>query len=370
MFYVNEVKLNNFRCYSSKTVTFMPKINIIYGKNAVGKTTILESIAYLGLLKSFRDAKDVDLIKNGEDFFFIKAAFCETDSENKDEIIVSYNENGKKVKKNNYIYQRNSDYIGYFNVVTFDPSDLDLVKGAPVLRRSFLNINLSQMDKTYMLSLMKYNKILKKRNEYLKTTDTNKLDYTYLDTITSLLSDEAQVIIKKRREFVEKLNTYVNKYGKLISSGEENIKIEYIPCCIDKKNIKDEYTSKLNKDILLKTTTIGPHRDELKLYINEKEANIYASQGQIRSIVISLKLGLSEYMKKQNDKQIVLLDDVFSELDSNRQVKLLDILQENSQIFITTTEVGHINQTILNNSNLIEFRKEIVWVFLTKTKKR
>ena len=115
MFYVKEIKLNNFRCYGSKTVTFMPKINIIYGKNAVGKTTILESIAYLGLLKSFRDAKDVDLIKNGEDFFFIKASFCETDSENKDEIIVSYNENGKKVKKNNYIYQKNSDYIGYFN---------------------------------------------------------------------------------------------------------------------------------------------------------------------------------------------------------------------------------------------------------------
>ena len=150
MFYVKEVKLNNFRCYSSKTVTFMPKINIIYGKNAVGKTTILESIAYLGLLKSFRDAKDVDLIRNGEEFFFIKAAFCETDSENKDEIIVSYNENGKKVKKNNYIYQKNSDYIGYFNVVTFDPSDLDIVKGAPVLRRSFLNINLSHMDKAYM----------------------------------------------------------------------------------------------------------------------------------------------------------------------------------------------------------------------------
>lgn len=370
MFYIEGVKLNNFRCYGTKTLSFMPKINIIYGKNAVGKTTVLESIAYLGLLKSFRGAKDSDLIKNEEDFFFIKANFSATDEELSDEVIVSYNENGKKIKKNNYIYQKNSDYIGYFNVVTFDPSDLDLVKGAPVLRRSFLNINLSQMDKTYMISLMKYNKILKRRNEYLKNTDANKIDYTYLDTITSLLAEEAQTIVQKRKEFVEKLDAYVNKYGKSISDDKESIRIEYIPSCLSMDNIKDEYNNKIKKDILLKTTTIGPHRDELKFYINEKEASIYASQGQNRSIVISLKLGLSEYMKKLNDKQIVLLDDVFSELDSNRQMKLLSILHENCQIFITTTEVDHINQTILNNSNLIEFRKEIVWVFLTKTIKR
>ena len=171
MFYVKELKLNNFRCYNSKSVTFSPKINIIYGKNAVGKTTVLESIGYLGLLKSFRDAKDGDLIKNSEDFFFIKAKFCDTKDDNLDEIIVSYNENGKKIKKNNYIYQKISDYIGYFNVVTFDPSDLDIIKGAPLVRRGFLNINLSQMDKTYMLSLMKYNKILKKRKKYRSKQD-------------------------------------------------------------------------------------------------------------------------------------------------------------------------------------------------------
>ena len=358
MFYVKELELNNFRCYGAKSVTFEPKINIIYGKNAVGKTSVLESIAYLGVLKSFRDAKDSDLIKKGEDFFFIKASFLDTDTKDKDEIIVSYNENGKKVKKNNYIYQKNSDYIGYFNVVTFDPSDLDLIKGAPIVRRGFLNVNLSQIDKTYMISLMKYNKILKKRNEYLKNIDSNKIDHTYLDAITSLLADEATIIIKKRREFLENLCIYVNKYGKLISNNEENIKIEYVPCCIDEINIKNEYIDKKHKDILLKTTTIGPHRDELKLYINEKDASIYASQGQIRSAVIALKLGLSEFMKKTNDKQVVLLDDVFSELDSNRQMKLLEMLVTNSQIFITATEVDHINQTILNESNLIEFRKE------------
>ena len=192
MFYINSIKLNNFRCYSSKAITFAPNINIIYGQNAVGKTTVLESIAYLGLLKSFRDAKDADLIKNDETYFFINGKFNDDEDKNMVDIVVSYNDKGKHIKKNSYIYQKNSDYIGYFNVVSFDPSDLELVKGAKALRRRFLNINISQIDKEYMLSLMKYNKILKKRNEYLKNDDKKAVDMVYLDTLTTLLAEEAK----------------------------------------------------------------------------------------------------------------------------------------------------------------------------------
>ena len=356
MFYIDSLKLNNFRCYSNKTINFSPTINIIYGENASGKTTILESLAYLGILKSFRDAKDVDLIKNGEDFFFISAKIKEDEDKNTD-LVVSYNNKGKNIKKNSYIYQKNSDYIGYFNVISFDPTDLEMIKGAPQVRRKFLNINISQIDKAYMLSLMKYNKILKKRNEYLKNNDKNSIDLLYLDTITKMLTDEAKIIIKKRREFIDKINGFISSNSLSLTKNKEDVRLVYNPQC-EECDVEKESKNRQSKDILLKTTTFGPHRDDVMVYINDKEASIYASQGQTRTCVIAIKLGLSEYMININNKQIVLLDDVFSELDNSRQDELLKVLSDKCQIFITSTGVDHINQTILSKSNLIEFRKE------------
>lgn len=368
MFYINSIKLNNFRCYSSKAIAFSPNINIIYGQNAVGKTTVLESIAYLGLLKSFRDAKDADLIKNNESYFFINGKFNDDEDKNMVDIVVSYNDKGKHIKKNSYIYQKNSDYIGYFNVVSFDPSDLELVKGAKALRRRFLNINISQIDKEYMLSLMKYNKILKKRNEYLKNDDKKAVDMVYLDTLTTLLAEEAKYIIRKRKEFIEELNPYIRECSLKMTEGKEEVELTFSPNS-DELNVEKEYKSKERYDIAAKKTTVGPHRDDILVLINKKDADIYASQGQVRTAVIAIKLALSEYMKKINDKQIILLDDVFSELDMQRQEDLLNILSEKNQIFITSTGIEHINQAILSKSNLIEFRKEEqVWVFSKKTR--
>ena len=355
MFYIKSVKLNNFRCYSSKSIEFKPNVNIIYGENAIGKTTVLEAIGYLGLCKSFRGAKDADLIKNEEEYFFINGKFNSDDDENVD-ITVSYNENAKKIKKNNYIYQKNSDYIGYFNVVSFDPSDLELIKGAPVLRRGFLNVNISQIDKQYLLSLMKYNKILKKRNEYLKMNDANSLDMVYLDTITIMLCQEALYIIRKRSNFIEEINKYIKEASLKITNNKEIVELTYSPNTVF-ENVEKEYKNKLKYDAVAKTTTVGPHRDDVVIKINEKEADIYASQGQVRTAVIAIKLGLSEYMKTINENQILLFDDVFSELDGNRQKELLDILEEKSQIFITSTSVDGIDQAVLSKSNLIMFRK-------------
>ncbi len=357
MFYIKDIKLNNFRCYGHKEQSFSPNINIIYGQNAVGKTTILEAIAYLGLLKSFRGAKDGDLIKNNEEYFFINGKFSTKDEDKLVDIVASYNGKDKNIKKNSYIYQKNSDYIGYFNVVSFDPSDLELIKGAKALKRRFMNINISQIDKEYMLSLMRYNKILKKRNEYLKNNDKNSIDEIYLDTLTSMLSKEAKYIIRKRTNFIDEINPYVKECSLKITSGKEEVKLIFSPNSFQ-ENVEKEYKNKEKYDIAAKTTTVGPHRDDLKILINEKDADVYASQGQIRTAVISIKLALSEYMKKTNDKQIILLDDVFSELDMQRQEDLLEILSDKNQIFITSTGIDQINQAILSKSNLIEFRKE------------
>ena len=368
MFYIKSIKLNNFRCYDTKSIDFSPNINIIYGQNAVGKTSILESIAYLGLLKSFRDAKDGDLIKNDESYFFINGKFVEDEDNNVVDITASYNDKGKHIKKNSYIYQKNSDYIGYFNVVSFDPSDLELVKGAKALRRRFLNINISQIDKEYMLSIIRYNKILKKRNDYLKNEDKKDIDLVYLDTLTTMLAKEAKYIIRKRSEFLNELNPYIKECSLKMTGSKEEVELIFSPNSTA-ENVEKEYRLKEKYDIAAKKTTIGPHRDDILVLINKKDASIYASQGQIRTAVISIKLALSEYMKKMNNKQIILLDDVFSELDMQRQEDLLNILSEKNQIFITSTGIEHINQAILSKSNLIEFRRgEGIWVFLRKKK--
>lgn len=357
MFAINNLKINNFRCYTSKTLEFSPNINILYGDNAVGKTSVVEGIAYFGMCKSFRGAKDKDLIKEKQDYFFLKGNFT-VDEEEKDEIIVSYNGKEKKIKKNNHIYNRLSDYFGYFNVISFEPADLNLVKGGPIERRRFLDINVSQYSKEYMLSLMKFNKILKKRNDFLKNIEElNGSNLEYLKVIDEMYCKEAKMLIEIREKFIFELNDYIKDAALKMSGEKEEINIEYLPS-ENVENFVNKLASKRKYDFVCKTTSVGPHRDDFLIKINGKSADQYASQGQIRTIVIAMKLGLAEMLRKINKNQIVLLDDVFSELDSNRQSLLLELLDQKTQIFITTTSISSINEEVLNKSKLIKVIKE------------
>ena len=357
MFAIDSLKINNFRCYTSKTLEFSPNINILYGDNAVGKTSIVEGIAYFGMCKSFRGAKDKDLIKEKQDYFFLKGIF-DASKEKEDEIIVSFNGKDKKIKKNNYIYNKISDYFGYFNVISFEPADLNLVKGGPIERRRFLDVNASQYSKEYMLSLMKFNKILKKRNEFLKNIEElNESNLEYLKVIDEMYCKEAKVLIEIREKFIFELNDYIKSAALKISGDKEEIKLEYLPS-ENVENFVKKLNSKRKYDFVCKTTSVGPHRDDILIKINKKSADQYASQGQIRTTVIAMKLGLAEMLRKFNKNQIVLLDDVFSELDSNRQTLLLELLDQKTQIFITTTSISNINEEILSKSKLIKVVKE------------
>ena len=356
MFYIKELNLMNFRCYDQKKMAFSPKINIIYGDNASGKTSILESIGFLGILKSFRDAKDMDMIKANEPYFFIKGVFIDEDEEKSIDVIASYDKNSKKIKKNNILYSKNSEYIGYLNIVSFSPDNIDIVKSSPSVRRKFLNVYLSQIDREYMLSLIKYNKILKTRNEYLK--NELYIDEIYLDAITNLLCNEAKIIIRKRIQFIDNINAILKSVSLRLTKEKEIVQIKYLPN-IDADCIENQYNDKKNQDISLKTTTIGPHRDDFLVIINNQDANIYASCGQIKTAVIAIKLSIAEFMKKTNKRQIILLDDVFSELDKARQNDLLTILDKDNQIFITSTTINNIDQAILERSNIIKFTKGI-----------
>ena len=357
MFAIKKLKLNNFRCYTSKLLEFSPNINILYGDNAVGKTSVVEAIAYFGMCKSFRGAKDRDLIKENQDYFFLKASFI-AENELKDEIIVSFNGKDKKIKKNNYIYNKISDFFGYFNVISFEPSDLNLIKGGPIERRRFLDVNTSQYNKEYMVGLIRFNKILKKRNEFLKQTEElNANNLEYLKVIDEMYCKEAIKLIDLRTKFILELNNYVKSAALKISGGKESVILEYSPS-ENVENFVEKLCAKRKYDFLCKSTSVGPHRDDILIKINEKSADQYASQGQIRTAVIAMKLGLAEMLRKYNENQIILLDDVFSELDFSRQTLLLELLNRKNQIFITTTSISSINDDILNESELIKVTKE------------
>lgn len=357
MFAIKNIKLNNFRSYNNKMYEFSDKINVLYGANAVGKTSVLEAIAYLGLCKSFRGAKDKDVIKNDQSFFFVKGEFS-FENEIKDEIIISFDGKDKKIKKNNYFFQKVSDFFGYFNVVTFEPVDLNLVKGGPIERRKFLDVNISQYNKEYMVSIMRFNKILKKRNEFLKSIEElTACNVEYLDSIDELFAKEAIRVIENREKFVKELNEEIKRTSFELSLGNEEVSVEYKPS--EKvENFVKNLKNKRKYDMISQSTSLGPHRDDVLVRINGKEAENYASQGQIRTAVIALKLGLATYLRKYNEKQIILLDDVFSELDKDRQNRLLELLNGKSQIFITTTSVSNINEEIKKQSKLIEVTKE------------
>lgn len=342
------LSLTDYRCYSQYLVSFGDKVNVIVGGNAVGKTSLVEAIYCLGLGKSFKTRNDKELIRHNSLFCIIKGTF----EPNGDEVSLVVTENGKKLKKNSIEYKQLSEHLGFFNVVMFTPEDLDLIKGGPNQRRSFLDINLAQFNKVYLDNLISYKKLLKQRNEVLKDLKA-KYDLAYLEAITESLIAKAIKIVEIRNQFLNDLMPLANKNLGILSNGEETLEIVYKPSCnVDKmwKTFKDRQ----DYDILIETTTVGPHRDDFQVLINGDLVNLYGSQGQQRSASLAIKLGFAEMLNKITNSVIIILDDVFSELDDNRQNKIFDLVKNYNQIFITTTSIDSINDDILNDCKIIE----------------
>ncbi len=352
MFYLNTVKLTNFRCYSSKSIELSPHINIIFGDNAAGKTTILEAISYNSLCKSFKNANDIDLIKHNNAHFSV-FSHC-YDNNNDSFIEINYSQNGKKVSKNGKKYTKLSEYIGFIQSISFEPNDLEVIKGAPTERRRLLNTYISQYDSEYIVKLSNYNKILKLRNDYLKKQE--ELDDVYLNVLSESLSKEGKYIISQRENFIKCVNEYANEAAMAISSGFESLEIKYTPSVLV-SDYENKQISTMKKDKIVKSTTIGPHKDDFIVLINEEDVSLYGSQGQIRTAMIAIKLGIAKYLEKYNNKQIILLDDVFSELDIHRQEQLLKLLSDDKQILITTTDINDISKEIIKKSNIIKIVK-------------
>ncbi|MGD9605169.1 MAG: DNA replication/repair protein RecF [Bacilli bacterium] len=356
MFYLKRLTLQNFRCYDQFFDQFSEKINILVGNNAVGKTSLVEAVHCAGLGKSHKALNDQELVKNNENYAFVKAEF--TDNDKNDEIVFSIMNGKKKLQQNGKLKERLSDYFGYINVVMFSSDDLNLVKGTPANRREFLDGGISQNNNVYLRALLNYRKYLKQRNEFLKQTDQTKaFDELLLETITEKLIKEAKTIIFERQSFIEAINEQLKTINYEISDEKDAGKIVYLPNR-QISELENAYKERRTVDLALRTTTIGPHRDDFMPLINEKSAISYASSGQQRTLSLALKLSLAEICKTKNSRLIIILDDVFSELDSNRQNQIMKYLDKGYQIFITTTSIDVLSPQIIQKSKIMKITKE------------
>lgn len=346
---IKELKLKNFRNYSDLKIKLNPHINIIYGNNAQGKTNLLESIYVLGLTKSHLLNIDSRLVKDNEDFFKVSCIVKDSKLSKKLEIIET--SDSKLLKIDNEEIKKVSDYINNsLNIIIFYPEDLEIIKGSPINRRNYLNLELSQLSDNYLKILSEYNKLLKIRNDYLKKKSKGEfIDETYFQIITNYLIDKGILIYKMRKKFVDKLNENCGKIFEEITKIP-GFKVKYVPNFIsDNLDIKEDYKNKLNKnynkEIKLGSTLYGPHRDELEFFLGDKNLKEYGSQGQKRLAVLSMKLSEIEIFRQfKGTLPILLLDDVFSELDDIKRNNIIKYINEEIQAIITTTELKKVSK--------------------------
>ena len=366
---IKSLKLLYFRNYLSTNIEVHPSLNVLVGNNANGKTNIIESIFCLALGKSYRTKSDSECIMFGETATAMSCIVNKNDREL--DIMLGINNKGKSAKIAGIKKTKLTDFVGELNVVLFSPEDLQIVKGSPALRREFMNREFYQFSRIYHKYYLMYQHLLKQRNSYLKDMRKNPKDemsLAYLKTLTSQLAKVALYITKERVSFVQDISKLTYKNMLNISNGQETLKIKYKSSVLDALNIaeiNDESFTEENltkvmmkksfDDIMRGSTKIGPQHDDLEFYINDLDAKMYASQGQQRSIVLSLKLAEINYLKeKTGTYPVLLLDDVLSELDKNRQLKLLDAINENVQTFITTPSISDIKEDLLKKAKVFK----------------
>ena len=338
--YIKKVKLENFRNYDKQEIEFDKNVNIIYGDNAQGKTNILEAIFICSLGKSFRTNKDKELINKEKDFSKIE---CTSYKEDRDiKINFEINEK-KKFSVNGIVAKRTSDILGKNYIVLFTPEDISILKNEPSKRRRFLNIMISQLRPMYVHLLNQYNKTIEQRNFYLKQIKFEGKSRENLDIWNEQLVKLGTKIYEYRKEFIEKINEKIFDIHLKTTENKEKIKIEYVT------NVGKNYLEDLKKneksDIQKGYTSIGIHRDDFETYINDNPVSIYASQGQKRTTIISLKLAEANVIYDEiGERPVILLDDFMSELDKKRIQGLFENIKEN-QVIITCTDSFKIDNT-------------------------
>ena len=345
------IKLENFRNYESEQVLFSPDVNIIYGNNGMGKTNLIEALYFFSYARSFR-AKSKEFLRHGAEMATIELDFISKNRKQSADIIFT-KDNKKKIMVNEINISKNSELLGNFICVLFTPDELSLVKDGPDKRRRFLDTSIVSLRPTYFSALSAYASCLKQKNALLKSGRVSLLDIW-----DEKLSEYGAIIAQMRQSYINNLAEKANKAQRDISGGKEDLEVSYshsYKIGETKKETKDYILEKVlearKREIEYGMSLTGPHRDDLIFKINSYNAKSYGSQGQQRSIVLSMKIAQMEIIKEQEDEYPqLLLDDVMSELDITRRDYLTEKIK-GKQVVISCTDLSNIS--LKNDANLI-----------------
>lgn len=364
--YLDHFIAQNYRNLSLIDTHFDPNINIFIGKNAQGKTNLLEAVYFLALTRSHRTSNDRELIAFDQDYTNLMGQIHKEQRELDLRVLIT--KKGKKVWINRVEQSKLSSYVGQLNAILFSPEDLELIKGAPGLRRKFMDQEFGQVSSEYLYFAAKYRQVLQQKNNYLKQLMKGQAkDQLFLDVLSDQLAGIAAEVISRRYRFLGYLSKSATEAYHNISLASEELTLEYVSSVseITATDSTEQIYQKLltafqkNRAVELKrgTTLVGPHRDDLEFRLNDQDAHLYASQGQQRTIALSLKLAEIQLVHQMTGEYpLLLLDDVMSELDHDRQSALLSYIHGKTQTFITTTDLGGISWEIIKQPKIYQIK--------------
>ena len=359
---IKSLKLKDFRNYNLLQLDFDDSTNIFYGNNAQGKTNILEAVYLSGTTKSHRGTKDRDMIRFGENESHIETVVEKRGMSYKIDMHLKKN-SPKGIAIDKQPIRKAGELFGIINIVFFSPEDLNIIKNGPSERRRFIDLELSQLDKIYLNNLSNYNRIINQRNHLLKDLREAGRQENLIQTLDiwdMQLVQYGNEIIKKRKEFIEKINEIISYTHKKLTGGKENIELVYEPGS-GSLSLEDALKKNREKDMRFKNTSVGPHRDDICFMTKDLDIRRFGSQGQQRTAALSLKLAEIELVKSViHDTPVLLLDDVLSELDKHRQNYLLDSIHDIQTLITCTGMDEFINHRFSINKVFHVFNGQVV----------
>ncbi|WP_047998621.1 DNA replication/repair protein RecF [Lactiplantibacillus herbarum] len=361
--YLENLVLHDFRNYADLTIDFDQGVNVLLGENAQGKTNLLEAIYVLALTRSHRTANDKELIRWQAATATLKGRLHKTTGSVPLELEIG--RHGKRARVNHLEQAKLSQYVGNLNVIVFAPEDLSIVKGAPAVRRRFMDMEFGQMSPKYLYNLSQYRTILKQRNQYLRQLNRQQAkDKVYLGVLSDQLAAFGAEIIHKRLQLLQQLEKWAQAVHSEITQQQEQLTFHYVTqipvedqTSIEHiyQTLQTLYAQQQAKEIFQGTTLLGPHRDDLQFSVNDRNVQTFGSQGQQRTTALSVKLAEIDLMKAETGEYpVLLLDDVLSELDAARQTHLLTAIQDKVQTFLTTPSLDGVARKLINAPKVFE----------------
>ena len=353
------LKLNNFRNY--RFLDFRPEksLNIIRGANAQGKTNLLESIHHLSTTRPLRATKENELISWGENSAIVSGEVMRDSGVDTSLEIALSSEERKQVRINGMLRPRVIDLFGNLNTVTFSAQDLGLVRGEPAERRRFMDLEIAQIRPSYVTCLAHFRRALAQRNELLKRHAEGNGPLTCLEAWDEQIVQYGAQMMEMRWEFIKRLSPLADDAHQRLTEGVETFRVTYHPNVQPPEDMnwaqayEEQLETKRNQEIRIGRTLVGPQRDDVALFVNEKEVRTYGSQGQQRTAVLSLKLAEAQLAQEEvGEPPVVLLDDVMSDLDAARRAKVMSFLTGNTQVFITCTDLASFSDEMISQAAL------------------